>query len=247
MAARPLGIDVSSYQGSINWSSVAGAVFLLPGPRPRRGPAIKTRISSATKTMARPPACSWELTTTRDTTCTPAPRARRQRRIIFGTSPGTTFKGTAKSLMPMLDVEASLRATPRRHWQHGSINGGQTVVAKRLRGRHHGQARHLCERLPRNYFDGSVAQWTPWIANYNGQDPQSGTRGAFAVGYNIWGTWVAWAVHFLRLHPRHLRQRGSRCVQWHLATLVSNARHRRRCRWRRNVGCLGTVVVWRPG
>ena len=43
-----------------------------------------------------------------------------------------------------------------------------------------------------NYFDGSVAQWIPWIANYNGQDPQSGTPWSVCGGYNIWGTWAAW-------------------------------------------------------
>src|SRR6185295_14241767 len=32
----------------------------------------------------------------------------------------------------------------------------------------------------------------PWIANYNGQDPQSGTPWSVCSGYNIWGTWVAW-------------------------------------------------------
>ena len=39
----------------------------------------------------------------------------------------------------------------------------------------------------KTWLDSTVTNWTPWIANWNGQDPQTGGGGT-----GPWGTWVVW-------------------------------------------------------
>src|SRR5439155_18246375 len=39
-----------------------------------------------------------------------------------------------------------------------------------------------------------VNQWIPWIADYNGQDPQTSTPWTVCTGENIWGGTSAWTV-----------------------------------------------------
>jgi hypothetical protein len=110
----------------------------------------------------------------------------------FWSVAGPYIKANGTYLMPMLDVEASPAGyTPAQLAQW--INTWCTVVSNNayasgvvVKPVIYVSACHA------NYFDSSVAQWTPWIANYNGQDPQTGTPWSACSGYNIWGTWTVW-------------------------------------------------------
>jgi hypothetical protein len=43
-------------------------------------------------------------------------------------------------------------------------------------------------------FDGSVSQWIPWLANYNGQNPQTGNPWNVCTSCAVWGAnfWNVW-------------------------------------------------------
>ena len=190
MAQRPLGIDVSHYQGTINWSSVAGAGITFAWNKATEG---TTEVESTftnnevnAKAAGIPIGCYHyahpELNT-------PASEAAH-----FWAIAGSFIQGDGKSIMPMIDVEGSafsghVGATSLSDWVNQWCNavsnyaaGVGLVITPVI----------YISACNATYLDSSVAQWIPWIADYNGQDPQTGTPWSVCSSYDWWGTWVVW-------------------------------------------------------
>ena len=96
--------------------------------------------------------------------------------------------------MPMLDVEASNAGyTPAslalwiNTWCN-AVSNKAYAAGVTIRPVIYVSACHA------NYFDSSVAQWIPWIASWNGQDPQTGSPWSTCTSCEKWGSgvWNAW-------------------------------------------------------
>jgi GH25 family lysozyme M1 (1,4-beta-N-acetylmuramidase) len=190
MAQRPLGIDVSHYQGTINWSSVAGSGVTFAWNKATEGMSeVETTFTNNennAKAAGIPIGCYHYAHSELNT---PAVEAAH-----FWAVAGAFIKGDGKSMMPMLDMEAAalsghVGATTVSDWVNqwctavSNYAAGVGLVIKPV------IYVSACNATP---FDNSVAQWIPWIANYNGQDPQTGTPWSVCSGNNRWGTWVVW-------------------------------------------------------
>ncbi|HSU53776.1 MAG TPA: NBR1-Ig-like domain-containing protein, partial [Candidatus Dormibacteraeota bacterium] len=109
------------------------------------------------------------------------------------------IKGDGKSIMPMLDMEASalsghVGASSVSDWVNqwciavsNSAYAAGLVIKPVI----------YVSECNANAFDNTVSQWTPWIAHYSGNDPQTSTpwtSPCTSTAYNHWGSpgWVVW-------------------------------------------------------
>ena len=195
LAQRPLGIDVSSYQGSgINWSSVksSGRVFAWTKAtegtgyidadftiNENNGKAAGVYIGAY---HSAPP----ELNT-------PAAEAS-----YFWNEAGGYIAADGLTLMPMLDVEGSafsgnVGASSLSDWINqwctdvvqDAANNGVTIKPVIYIS-----ACNAC------YLNSTVTEWGSGIANYGAtdgdNDPQNGTPWSSCSGCDVWGGWNFW-------------------------------------------------------
>lgn len=192
MAARPLGIDVSSYQGNITWSSVAGAGISFAWAKATEGTGYQDAYFVGNQNNGKAAGVfmgAYHYARYDLHTGTAGATAEANYYWNFAKN---YIQGDGKTLMPMLDVEASpADYTPAAlaAWINQWCN---TVVTNAAAAGLTVKPVIYVSACHANYFDSSCSQWIPWIANYNGQDPQSGTPWSVCSGYNYWGTWVAW-------------------------------------------------------
>src|SRR5207302_588985 len=187
------GIDVSDCQGSINWASVKSSGIAFAWSKATEGTGgLQGQFANneANAKAAGVPIGAYHYA--RYDGNTGAAGATNEANNFWNVA-GPYIKGGGYYLMPMLDVEASPAGyTPAALAQW--INAWCTVVSNKaytatglmIRPVIYVSACHA------NYFDSSVAQWLPWIANYNGQDPQTGTPWSVCSSYDWWGTWNVW-------------------------------------------------------
>src|SRR5262245_24326543 len=192
LAQRPLGIDVSDYQGNINWTMVKNSGISFAWTKATEGTGggqTYFTANEANAVAAGVPIGAYHYA--RYDLHTGTSGATNEANYFWSVA-GPYIKATGTYLMPMLDVEASPAGyTPAQLAQW--INAWCNVVSNNayssgviIKPVIYVSACHA------NYFDSTVAQWTPWIANYNGQDPQTGTPWSVCSSYNIWGTWTVW-------------------------------------------------------
>ncbi len=192
LAQRPLGIDVSHYQGSINWVSVAGSGITFAWAKATEGATSGGDDATFTANAANAKAAGIPIGAyhfAHSELNTPASEAAH-----FWAVAGPNIKGDGKSLMPMLDIEASsvsghVGASSVSDWCNqwcNAVSNSAYAVGLIIKPVIYVSA---CNA---SAFDNSIAQWIPWIADYNGQDPQTGTPWSVCSGNNRWGTWDVW-------------------------------------------------------
>jgi len=107
---------------------------------------------------------------------------------------GPYIKADGLSLMPALDFEvftgvsgAGSYSDWANQWCNNTVNNA-AAVGVTIKPVIYTTTCESCN------IDGSVAQWIPWIANPNGQDPQIGTPWTACTGCDVWGSgvWSAW-------------------------------------------------------
>jgi GH25 family lysozyme M1 (1,4-beta-N-acetylmuramidase) len=192
IAARPLGIDVSHWQGNITWPSVAAAGISFAWAKATEGTDYQDPYfignqnngKAAGVLMGAYHYARYDLNT--------GTAGATAEANYFWSIARNYIQGDGKTLMPMLDVEASPAGYTPAALAAWINQWCQTVVANASAAGLTVKPVIYVSACHANYFDSSVAQWIPWIANYNGQDPQTGTPWSVCSGYNIWGTWVAW-------------------------------------------------------
>jgi GH25 family lysozyme M1 (1,4-beta-N-acetylmuramidase) len=185
-----LGIDVSDYQGVITWSSVAGSGITFAWCKATEGTTGGQTYFASNMQNAKAagiPIGAYHYA--HSELNTPASEASH-----FWSVAGPYIKGDGKSIMPMLDMEGSaltghVGASTTSDWVNQWCNAvsnyawGVGLVIKPA---------IYVSACNATYLDNSVAQWIPWIADYNGQDPQTGTPWSVCSAYNRWGGWTVW-------------------------------------------------------
>jgi autotransporter-associated beta strand protein len=193
LAQRPLGIDVSSYQGgSIDWTSVSGSGIVFAWAKATEGGGVndadfvvnENNGKAAGVYMGAYHYAHPELNS-------PSTEASH-----FWSIAGNYIKADGKTLMPMLDIEGSafsghVGAASLSAWINAwctdvvqdAANAGVTVKPAI-----YVSACNACN------FDGTVSQWNNDIADYNGADPLSSTPWTTCTSCERWGSggWNFW-------------------------------------------------------
>ena len=194
MAQRPLGIDVSSFQSSITWSSVKSSGIAFAWSKATEGLTYQDAYFVGNENNGKAAGvymgpyhyCHPELNTA------------ASEASYFWSFAGSYIKNDAKSIMPMLDVEGNafggnVGASSISDWINQWCNA--VVAAAAAQGVTVKPVIYI-SACNANHLNTSVAQWIPWIADYNGQDPQTSTPWTVcnSSSYEVWGSgvWNVW-------------------------------------------------------
>ncbi len=191
-AARPLGIDVSSYQENITWSSVAGAGISFAWAKATEGTGYQDAYFVGNQVNGKAAgvlmgAYHYARYDLHSGTAGATAEAN-----YYWSFAKNYIQGDGRTLMPMLDVEASNAGYSPAALAAWINQWCQTVVANAAAVGLTVKPVIYVSACHANYFDSSCSQWLPWIANYNGQSPDTGTPWSVCSGNNYWGTWAVW-------------------------------------------------------
>ncbi|MDB6029280.1 MAG: hypothetical protein JWM68_5503 [Verrucomicrobiales bacterium] len=189
MAQRASGIDVSRFQGTINWTSVRGAGITFAWAQATRG-AYLTNVNFVAN-MNNGKAAGVLMGAYHY--AFPATNSPSVEADYFWALAGPHILADGKTLMPMLDIEhfdGHVGATSYSDWATQWYNN---VIAKAAAAGVsidiilYSSACFMCN------FNSSLSGFGSDVANYGG-DPQTGTPWSACSGCNFWGggAWDFW-------------------------------------------------------
>jgi GH25 family lysozyme M1 (1,4-beta-N-acetylmuramidase) len=186
--ARPLGIDVSRWQGTINWTSVKGAGISFAWAQATRGLTSPNGNFVANMNNGKSAGVymgAYHFAFPADST----PEVQAD---YFWNLAGPYIKADGKTLMPMLDMEiwsGYVGATSYTDWANKWCN---RIISKAAAVGVTVKPVIYCSACDACKFGSGISQWGAWIANWNGQNPQTGTPWSSCSSCNRWGTWHFW-------------------------------------------------------
>jgi GH25 family lysozyme M1 (1,4-beta-N-acetylmuramidase) len=190
-AQRPLGIDVYAGNGSINWLSVKNAGITFAWAKATEGTYYQDANFTANQVNGKAAGIymgAYDF-------CRPDENSPATEADYFWNFAGAYIKNDGRTFMPMLDFETFngyIGASSYADWVNQWCYDIQTNAAA-----------HGVSVTPVIYvsacngacdLDSSVAQWRAWIANYNGENAQSGTPWSECTDCEAWGSgvWDFW-------------------------------------------------------
>lgn len=188
LAQRPLGLDVSAYQGAPNWSSVNGAGYKFAWAKATEGTYFID--GDFTYNMSNGKAAGMYMGAyhfARPDLDGPSSEAN-----YFWNEAGSRILNDGKSCSPMLDYEtfngvvgASGYSDWANEWFNNVFNSAaaNNVTIKPIV---YISACNACD------VGSTMGRWIDWIANYNGQSPQTGTPWSVCGSCDLWGGWNLW-------------------------------------------------------
>ncbi len=189
-AQRPLGVDVSSFQGQPNWTSVRNSGITFAWAKATEGVSITDADFVYNENNGKAAGVDMgAYDFAHPNANTPLAEVNH-----FWAVAGPYVKSDGRTLMPMLDFEvfsgvtgASSYADWANQWctDVKSDAAGQGVTVKPIV---YVSACSACN------FNSSVSAWFAWIANYNGQNAQTGTPWNTCTSCEVWGAgvWNVW-------------------------------------------------------
>jgi len=190
MAQRPLGIDVSSYQGQPNWTSVktSGSGIAFAWAKATEGTYYidadftynEVNAKAAGVLIGAYHFARMDLNTGTAGADTEA--------NYFLNQAGGYIRSGGAYMMPMLDAEQGSPGAQSavsawvNEWCQDMVNYGTAngVVVKPVV--------YTYTSWASSYLNSTVTQWPLWMASPNGQNPLTGAPNATAP----WSTWVFW-------------------------------------------------------
>jgi len=196
LAARPLGIDVSTYQpdGNMDWPSIKSGGITFGWAKATEG----STGSDNQYTAHMPNGKAAGIFMGSYHYCHPESNASSTEAAHFWSRAATYTKNDGLSLNPMLDVEGAaftghVGATSTTAWCNAWCNtivadgAGQSVT---LKPNIYVSACNACS------FDSTISPWYSDIADYNGEAAQTGTPWSTCTSCERWGTgtgaWNFW-------------------------------------------------------
>jgi GH25 family lysozyme M1 (1,4-beta-N-acetylmuramidase) len=190
MAQRPVGIDVSSIQGDPNWSSIKSAGISFAWAQATEGTGIinsdfpynESNGKAAGVLMGAYHFAYPDLN---------GPTAEA---AYFWAEASPYVVADGKSLMPMLDMEVFsglVGASTYSQWVNdwcNAIVGDAATAGNNVTPVIYVSSCNACE------FDSSISGWYSWLANYNGENPQTGGPWNICGNCDVWGSgvWEMW-------------------------------------------------------
>lgn len=190
MAQRPLGIDVSHYQGSITWTSVAGSGITFAWCKATEGTTY-TDSTYAFNTSNGKAAGVYMGAYHFEHAESSAPA--NQASYFWGVAGGNII-GDGLSLNPVLDFETFsgvVGATSYTDWANqwsSAVASSASAAGVTVHPVLYTSACYGCN------FTTAISSMIPWIADYNSQNPQTSTPWTTCTGCEEWGAgvWTAW-------------------------------------------------------
>lgn len=185
---RTPGIDVSRWQGTINWTSVRNSGVRFAFAQATRG--LTSPNDNFVANMNNGKTAGVYMSAYHF--AFPAESTPEVQADYFWSLAGPHIKADGKSLMPLLDMETwtgHVGATSYTDWANKWCNrviakaAAQGVTVKPII---YSSACFMCN------FNSGISQWGAFIANYNGQDPNTGSPWNVCSNCNHWGTWHFW-------------------------------------------------------
>src|ERR1051325_10756916 len=190
LAQRPLGIDVSIYQGSISWSSVKGDGVVFAWAKATEGQTVNDGYFTGNiKNGKAAGVYMGAYHFAHPELHSPGTEASH-----FWSIAGAYIKADGKALMPMLDMEvfsgvvgASSYSDWANQWCNDIVNYAKAANVK-VKPVIYVSACSAC------HFNSSVAQWLNDIADYNGENLYTGTPWSVCNSCAVWGSgvWNFW-------------------------------------------------------
>jgi len=185
---RTPGIDVSRWQGTINWSSVRSSGIRFAFAQATRG--LTSPNANFVANMNNGKAAGVYMAAYHY--AFPADSSPEVQADYFWNLAGPYIKADGKSLSPMLDMEVwngYVGATSYTNWANKWCNrviANAAAEGVSVNPIIYSSACHMCN------FNNNIAQWGAFIANYNGQNPNTGNPWSACSSCNAWGTWHFW-------------------------------------------------------
>ncbi|MGZ5566368.1 MAG: GH25 family lysozyme, partial [Limisphaerales bacterium] len=184
--ARMTGIDVSSYQGTPSWSSIHNCGWGFGIAKATEGqttddPDFSYNMSNGKANGVYMGAYHFAH---------PELHSPSTESSHFWGVAGGTQLADGKTVSPTLDFEVFsgvVGASSYSDWANQWFND----IVGDLGGKQSQPILYVSACNAAN-FNNTVDAWAPWIANYNGQDPQTGTPWSVCSSGNIWGGWTMW-------------------------------------------------------
>ncbi len=194
LAQRPLGIDVSHWQGTgINWTSVKNSGRTFAWAKASEGTGFTDSAFAVNAANAKTAgvligAYHYARYDNNLGTAGAADEAAH-----FWSVAKNYIKGSGTYLMPMLDVEqtpgASYNKTTLSQWVNAWCSN--VVYSASLSNVTVKPVIYTSSSFGATWLDSTVAsQWTPWIANWRTNDPQ--TYNLSTSQTSPWSTWTVW-------------------------------------------------------
>jgi GH25 family lysozyme M1 (1,4-beta-N-acetylmuramidase) len=191
VAQRPLGIDVSSYQGSgINWGSVRGGGISFAWAKATEGTTFTDPDFGINQNNGKNAGVLMgAYHFARPNQDNPGSEAAHFWNVAHG-----FVLADGRTIMPMLDMEifsGVIGASSYSDWANQWCNiivGDANGQGVKVRPSIYTSSCSACN------FNGSVSGWIPWLANYNGQSAFTGNPWNVCTSCEVWGpgVWDVW-------------------------------------------------------
>ena len=190
LAQRPLGIDVSHWQGTaIDWAGVKSSGITFAWSKASEGTnyADDTFVTNQIKAVAAGVLIGAYHYADYDVNLGTAGAAAEASN--FWSVAKNYLVGGGTYLMPMLNVEADTSAydqTTLSQWVNKwctTVSNSAAAVGITLR-----PVIYTSSSIAGSLLNSTVTNWTPWIANWNGEDAQTGSPSP----WKPWSNWTFW-------------------------------------------------------
>ncbi|MGI8965460.1 MAG: GH25 family lysozyme, partial [Limisphaerales bacterium] len=190
VAQRATGIDVSRWQGTIDWTSVKGSGVTFAWAQATRGAYLVN--ANFTANMSNGKAAGVLMGAYHF--AFPATNSPSVEADYFWAAAGPYILADGKTLMPMLDMESFtgiVGATSYSDWAnqwYNNVKAKAAAVGVTIKPVMYSSACSYCNMNSSSSIFGS------WVANYSGADPQTGTPWSSCSNCNLWGggIWNFW-------------------------------------------------------
>jgi GH25 family lysozyme M1 (1,4-beta-N-acetylmuramidase) len=190
LAQRPLGVDVSSYQGHPNWTTIRNSGIQFAWAKATEG----TGVIDADFTYNMPNGKAAGVYMGGYHFAHPELNSPGSEATYFWNEAGGYINADGQSFMPMLDMEVFsgvVGASSYSDWVNQWCNSDvASAAAKGV----HVQPFIYMSACNGSFFNSSISQWLSDIANYNGESTQTGTPWNVCSGDDAWGggNWNVW-------------------------------------------------------
>ena len=206
-AQRPLGVDVSHYQGAINWTSVKNSGVSFGWAKATEGSSLTDAFFAGNASSAKAAGVYFGAYHF----ARPAANSPGTEANFFWSVAGGSIKNDGLTLQPVLDFEdfsaaggIPVGATSYSDWANQWCNA---IVSKAAAVGVTVKPVLYTSTCQAGNFNSSVAQWTPWIANPSGNPAQTSSpwvsTSCNTSSYELWGAgvWSVWQYSWTGVVP----------------------------------------------
>lgn len=192
LAQRPLGVDVSSYQGAPNWSTAHGNGVVFAWAKATEGTSITDPDFTYNQSNGKAAGVYMgAYHFAHPNSASPGTEENHFWAVASG-----YVKADGKTLMPTLDFEVFsgvTGASSYSDWANqfcSNVKSDAAAQGVSVQPVLYTSACSACN------FNSSVSQWHSWIANYNGENLYSGNPWNVCTSCEVWGSgaWDCWQV-----------------------------------------------------